>query len=73
MIRRLFAGYALVCICNAALMAYLIPPLNWKGAVYIALTTPAYPFCYFAGCDPMPPLWFGRHLFTFDAKGQTDE
>lgn len=65
MTRFLLSVYVAACVGNAAVMSYLMPALNWKGAVYIALTTPAYPFCYVAGCDPMPSLWLAKHLFTF--------
>lgn len=64
---RLALWLYVIGICNAALMYYSIPVLNWKGAVYIAATTPVYPFCYVVGCDPMPPQWLARHFFTYEA------
>jgi len=56
------AGIFAACLFKAA-----TPATNPLGFAYITATWPMLVICARAdsGCNPMPPEWLGKYLFTF--------
>ena len=47
------------------IVKFYVPPINFVGVSYYALTWPAHFYCAGRPCNPFPDVGYSQFMFTF--------